>query len=732
MDRLAARDSRDVPLQLTATHQRFTSVPPKTYELPENLRNRVNLFLGIQEWPPKAAHVDTPRPDPPANFIARLYEILSVEEYSAIVRWDKKGTSVLFSDPKRFEAEVIPLYFRPVSKSISGFARKGGYDFSQVCRVLRALGFSVVDKRDTFTAEYHHPRFRRDYPEEINQVKPPPPQSEYQTGAAGHQRLGGLTLPRNWTPPPLPGDHLSPFDPMHKMAYPNDHPVPKAAFFSRGSEYHTFSRPGTTATRKTATFGLLRRFEQENERRRRTAEEGEAAKRVTRQKRLTLAKVFVQAKATVHDKTKTTRNASGGLQEGDRSASVDSRVQPPPLSARNAKKEVPEMLVGENQTTPASVNLRIKLSNEGRQARGLSSEMDTEKTLGVILEVETDGRMCKVKWSQSGEEEWICCGFSGKLHLQAVIVVETQNKQAAASIKEAGLSPAFIPGDAHFEVWKINRMKSKVRIRRSDIVREAKKDTYLDDVRKEVARDFEGTRKELNKEIERRKLVKKAQRRQQKGQKPEPDDNLPGSGGASIVDQEPQGPVVNPVREVGKWVIQRGSITSVVWDGQIAELVKVLRKAFKEMPKLASGNLAPLELVTQIKAMGFAWSPQFINSLVEVYVDPPEHGTALEMTCDEFLDIMLDALIRKRAQAKAKPAVTSSSFVRVSSISANSFENMLSVKSGAASTSTKPLGRQPTMGMLTLKRASTIRMGDSAGLVEEEQESRTAGAGGPA
>ena len=45
----------------------------------------------------------------------------------------------------------------------------------------------------------------------------------------------------------------------------------------------------------------------------------------------------------------------------------------------------------------ASLNLRVKLSDEGRFARGIN---DAEAQIGFIGEVETDGRMCKVRAMQ--------------------------------------------------------------------------------------------------------------------------------------------------------------------------------------------------------------------------------------------------------------------------------------------------------------------------------------------
>jgi len=37
--------------------------------------------------------------------------------------------------------------------------------------------------------------------------------------------------------------------------------------------------------------------------------------------------------------------------------------------------------------------------------------------IGMIVEIEPDGRLCQVKW-QAGDEEWCCTGFSGKYYLQ--------------------------------------------------------------------------------------------------------------------------------------------------------------------------------------------------------------------------------------------------------------------------------------------------------------------------
>jgi len=64
----------------------------------------------------------------------------------------------------------------------------------------------------------------------------------------------------------------------------------------------------------------------------------------------------------------------------------------PQLSLHNPRTLNPQL------SLQASLNLRVKLSDEGRQARGISA--DVEALIGFISEVETDGRMCKVSATQ--------------------------------------------------------------------------------------------------------------------------------------------------------------------------------------------------------------------------------------------------------------------------------------------------------------------------------------------
>ena len=93
--------------------------------------------------------------------------------------------------------------------------------------------------------------------------------------------------------------------------------------------------------------------------------------------------------------------------------------------------------------------------------------------IGMIMEIEPDGRLCQVKW-QTGEEEWCCTGFSDKYYLQSFIVTEEhEGANSALWLKHTSFSPKW---DLIEGCWKMNRLKSTIKVSSNEIRREASQD----------------------------------------------------------------------------------------------------------------------------------------------------------------------------------------------------------------------------------------------------------------
>jgi hypothetical protein len=88
-----------------------------------------------------------------------------------------------------------------------------------------------------------------------------------------------------------------------------------------------------------------------------------------------------------------------------------------------------------------------------------------------------------VKW-QGGEEEWCCTGFSGKHYLQAFIVSEeTDGANSKLWVKAATHAPKW---DLIDGTWRMNRLKSQVKMSTMDLRQAASKDKLLKNIREEV------------------------------------------------------------------------------------------------------------------------------------------------------------------------------------------------------------------------------------------------------
>jgi len=82
------------------------------------------------------------------KFPLRLFDILDGQQYSDMIQWLPQGTGFFFVDKKRFEAEVLPLFFKKRTK------------FTSFTRRLIRWGFARV-ARGSFLGSYYHSLFQQ-------------------------------------------------------------------------------------------------------------------------------------------------------------------------------------------------------------------------------------------------------------------------------------------------------------------------------------------------------------------------------------------------------------------------------------------------------------------------------------------------------------------------------------------------------------------------------------------
>ena len=431
-------------------------------KLDPTLRKRMNLFLGIKEWPPPPKTAGAVPAPPVSKFIQALYSILEGGQLIgprcqftvSLITWTRHGTAFCIHEPRGFQKHVLPQYLPVAQETRSGIGSVSGYNVPRIIKTLRDHGFTRFDRYDTDTLEFHHPHFVSGKPQDLHKIKPQN-RSSMQFGELP------VLMPRPWTPVPMPGDVVSPTHPLFHMSCPNTAPLPPAARFSRSSKLACTARPGTTAPHV-----QVKMREVTKARRAMEQEMREASQLAGKPK---LMRMFAQALKDVK---------------------VDERIDP--KGARRAKlmrkaeivvEKEEEILVGPDFHDP-SPGTRVKLSKAGRLNKELTNE-DTGQ-IGMIIEVENDGQMCLVKW-QTGQEEWSCTGFSDKYFLQAFLPKE--ELEGANSMRMWANHAKFAPKwNLEGGIWSMNRLKSKLKLESDDIYREAKADKILDNIREEVNR----------------------------------------------------------------------------------------------------------------------------------------------------------------------------------------------------------------------------------------------------
>lgn len=306
------------------------------------------------------------------------------------------------------------------------------------------------------------------------------------------------------------------------------------------------------------------------------------------------------------------------------------------------RKDSGQVLVGFwDGGVPGEAGMRVKRSFEGidhRLRKGTPMGWWTE-AVGVITEVETDGRMCLVQW-QSGKEEWCCSGFSDLFYLQQFIVKEADTKHASTWKKEARLGPHwFVTGQG---VWRMDRLKSKLKVNMQAVEREAAADKLLPSVRKMVGRHFTS---EAARQKEEQRARAKLQRRQQRNAGEAPRQTYkPKPATLSLAEgaEAPAMAEIDHVEGVGDFFRAQGPMERIVSQGLVSQLGKILRRAYGDCEKLPNGNLTQQAVVGAVSKMGLDITRAALLQALQMQ-DPGESG---EVSLDAFLDCMYHLLQR--------------------------------------------------------------------------------------
>ena len=93
-------------------------------------------------------------------FLAKLYQIVSEQSTEHCIQWTPKGDSFVIREPDSFARDILPTYFK--HNNIRSFIRQ-----------LNTYGFR---KRTNISSsdehlEFFHPKFRRDEPMMLSQIK---------------------------------------------------------------------------------------------------------------------------------------------------------------------------------------------------------------------------------------------------------------------------------------------------------------------------------------------------------------------------------------------------------------------------------------------------------------------------------------------------------------------------------------------------------------------------------
>lgn len=365
--------------------------------------------------------IDIEKP-PVAPFVQTLFDIFMNPEYANAVRWSREGRAIWFYDTRFFEKRIIPKHFAGTFRSRCGALNGTTFDMFRVSRLLRKYGFLRIDQDEM---EFAHPYFLEGRDDLLHNVRR---RADPERGPTGDGRP--IAMPRNWSPVPAPGDDVSTLPPHEvHMARPETADTPRIAEYSRNNLLLGVARPSSKMQ---------------------PARGGSASI----QRKVDLAKAKMekekqQGAKLIEDARREMKKAAGNF-KGRAAAAV----------AEGREKSVKEVLVGPKYLP--EVGLRVKLSQEGiahREQRQHLGKIPADQLIGKIILVDPDGVMSRVQWS-TGEEEYLCTGFSGKFYLQ-VAVVDEQTESASVKVGDHALAPGWVCRD---HVWRMDRRASRLRI----------------------------------------------------------------------------------------------------------------------------------------------------------------------------------------------------------------------------------------------------------------------------
>ncbi|KAI9310857.1 HSF-type DNA-binding-domain-containing protein [Dichotomocladium elegans] len=152
-----------------ATLAQFPVSPQDTYLLdapamlgniqyPEQTQQQPQLQQQEQQYQEENKNVST--------FISKLFKMVNDKRYQNLISWSLSGLSFLIIDSRLFSIHVLPEYFK--HGNFSSFVRQlNMYGFRKINKTARSKRGAQEDE----VWEFSHPRFERDHPEGLCDIK---------------------------------------------------------------------------------------------------------------------------------------------------------------------------------------------------------------------------------------------------------------------------------------------------------------------------------------------------------------------------------------------------------------------------------------------------------------------------------------------------------------------------------------------------------------------------------
>eukprot|EP00753_Platysulcus_tardus_P022506 PLAT9720.1.p1 GENE.PLAT9720.1~~PLAT9720.1.p1 ORF type:complete len:342 (-),score=155.16 PLAT9720.1:66-1091(-) len=100
-----------------------------------------------------------------AQFVAKVYRMLSTDKCSDFIRWTDDGSGFRVYQPADFSRCVLPRFFKHAQ-------------FPSFTRQLNMYNWKSISTGDPAVREFHHPFFHRDRPEDMVHIKRKPSSSK--------------------------------------------------------------------------------------------------------------------------------------------------------------------------------------------------------------------------------------------------------------------------------------------------------------------------------------------------------------------------------------------------------------------------------------------------------------------------------------------------------------------------------------------------------------------------